>query len=94
LPLALGAGVGLAAVFAAASNTPLSLSVMAVELLGASLFPHAVIVCVLTYLISGQRSIYTAQRLLRRKTGAPLLRPTPLRDLHSAPPPKTESESP
>jgi H+/Cl- antiporter ClcA len=94
LPLSMGAGVGLASVFAAASNTPLSLSVMAVELLGANLFPHAVIVCVLTYLMSGQRSIYTAQRLLRGKSGMSLLRPTPLRDLHSAPPPEPETEAP
>ena len=83
LPLALGAGVGLAAVFAAASNTPLALSVMAVELLGASLFPHAVIVCVLSYLMTGQRSIYNAQRLLRSKDGRALARPTALRDLHA-----------
>src|SRR5882724_5695885 len=94
LPLSMGAGVGLAAVFAAASNTPLSLSVLAVELLGANLFPHAVIVCVLTYLMSGQRSIYTAQRLLRGKSGLALLRPTPLRDLHSAPPPEPEAKVP
>jgi H+/Cl- antiporter ClcA len=94
LPLSMGAGVGLAAVFAAASNTPLSLSVMAVELLGANLFPHAVIVCVLTYLMSGQRSIYTAQRLLRGKSGLSLLRPTPLRDLHSAPPAEPEAKAP
>jgi H+/Cl- antiporter ClcA len=86
LPLSLGAGVGLAAVFAAASNTPLALSVMAVELLGGNLFPHVVIVCVFTYLLSGQRSIYTAQRLLRSKSGALLHRPTPLRDLANARP--------
>jgi H+/Cl- antiporter ClcA len=88
LPLALGAGVGLAAVFAAASNTPLALSVMAVELLGGNLFPHVMIVCVLSYLLSGERSIYSAQRLLRYKHGAGLARPTALRDLHSptAPP--------
>lgn len=84
LPLALGAGVGLAAVFAAASNTPLALSVMAVELLGASLFPHAAIVCVLSYLMTGQRSIYNAQRLLRSKDGRAFSQPTALRDLHSA----------
>lgn len=82
VPLAMGAGVGLAAVFAAASNTPLALSVMAVELLGGNLFPHAVIVCVLCYLLTGSRSIYTAQRLLRGKDGRVLSRPTPLRDLH------------
>ncbi|MDB4973059.1 MAG: Chloride channel protein [Myxococcaceae bacterium] len=61
LPLELCAGVGLAAVFAAAANTPLALSIMAVELLGASLLPHAVIVCVLAHALSGRRSIYPSQ---------------------------------
>ena len=62
LPRELGAGVGMAAVFAAASNTPLALSIMAVELLGAHALPHVAIVCVLAYAISGRRSIYPAQR--------------------------------
>ncbi|MEO6599862.1 MAG: chloride channel protein [Polyangiaceae bacterium] len=91
LPLALGAGVGLAAVFAAASNAPLALSVMAVELLGASLFPHAVIVCVLSYLMTGQRSIYVAQRLFRSKDGRTFAYPTALRDLD---PPRPLEPSP
>ncbi len=90
LPLALSAGVGLAAVFAAASNTPLALSVMAVELLGANLFPHAVIVCVLSYLMTGQRSIYNAQRVLRRKDGRALPRVTALRDLNRPVSPEEE----
>jgi H+/Cl- antiporter ClcA len=81
LPLGLGAGVGLAAVFAAASNTPLALSVMAMELLGSAVFPHAVLVCVFAYLLTGHRSIYPAQRLLRGKSGARLAKPTALRDL-------------
>lgn len=89
IPLGLGAGVGLAAVFAASSNTPLALSVMAVELLGAPVFPHVVIVCVVAYLLAGHRSIYPAQRLLTGKGGARLGHPTALRDLRaaSAPPP-------
>jgi H+/Cl- antiporter ClcA len=62
LPLALGAGVGLAAVFAAASNTPLALSIMAVELMGAHALPHALIVCLVAYLLTGRRSIYPSQR--------------------------------
>jgi H+/Cl- antiporter ClcA len=69
IPLELGAGVGLAAVFAAASNAPLALSIMAAELLGATALPHVVIVCVVAYLLSGQRSIYPAQRLLGLKGG-------------------------
>jgi hypothetical protein len=59
---------------------------MAVELLGGNLFPHVAIVCVLTYLVSGERSIYSAQRLLRSKRGVRFLGPTPLRDLQSHPP--------
>lgn len=81
IPIELGAGVGLAAVFAAASNAPLALSIMAVELLGASAFPHAAIVCVVAFVFSGQRGIYPAQRLVSRKTGAPLSRLSTLRDL-------------
>jgi H+/Cl- antiporter ClcA len=81
LPVDLGAGVGLAAVFAAASNAPLALSIMAVELLGANAFPHAVIVCALAYLFTGHRGIYPSQRVRRAKGGAPLSRTTTLRAL-------------
>lgn len=81
LPRGLAAGVGLAAMFGAASNTPLALSIMAVELLGASMFPHVAIVCVLAYLITGHRSIYPAQRLVRGKAGGGAHRPTALRDI-------------
>jgi H+/Cl- antiporter ClcA len=62
IPLELGAGVGMAAVFAAASNAPLALSLMALELLGAAIFPHAAIVCVVAYVLTGKRGIYSAQR--------------------------------
>ncbi len=81
IPLELGAGVGMAAVFAASSNTPLALSIMAMELLGAPVFPHVVIVCVLAYLLTGHRSIYPAQRLLNGKGGVMLTHSTALRDL-------------
>jgi H+/Cl- antiporter ClcA len=84
LPLQLAAGVGLAAVFASASNTPLALSVMAVELLGAGMFPHVAIVCVLAYVLSGRRSIYPAQRISHDERGEPLARPIALRELTSA----------
>ncbi len=67
LPLELGAGVGMAAVFGAAANTPIALSIMAVELLGVGVLPHVVLVSVLAYLMSGRRSIYSAQRLSSAK---------------------------
>ena len=80
-------GIPVAAVFAAASNTPLALSIMAMELVGASSFPHVVIVCVLAYVMSGHRSIYPAQRLVRGKGGAGMEQPLALRDLVGPPPP-------
>jgi H+/Cl- antiporter ClcA len=81
VPLDMGAGIGLAAVFAASANTPLALSIMSMELLGASMFPHVVIVCVLAYLLSGHRSIYPSQRVIHSKSGIRLKKPTSLRDL-------------
>ena len=81
IPVDLAAGVAMAAVFAAASNTPLALSIMAIELLGGQLFPHVVIVCVLAYLFTGHRSIYPSQWLTRWKGGARLTHPIRLREL-------------
>jgi H+/Cl- antiporter ClcA len=62
IPLELGAGVGLAAVFGAAANTPIALSIMAVELFGTAILPHVAIVTLVAYVLSGRRSIYSAQR--------------------------------
>jgi H+/Cl- antiporter ClcA len=81
LPLELGAGVGMAAMFASASNTPFALSLMAVELLGTNALPHVAIVCVLAYVLSGHRSIYHAQRLFHEKGGKVLTPPLALRDI-------------
>jgi len=93
IPRELGAGVGLAAVFASASNTPLALSIMAVELFGANILPHVVIVCVVAYVISGRRSIYPSQRITPGKNGGAPAQPIRLRELtqiapnHEDPPP-------
>jgi H+/Cl- antiporter ClcA len=86
LPIALGAAVGVAAVFGSAANTPIALSIMAVELLGAAAFPHVVIVCVVAYLVSGHRGIYPAQRILQRKHGGVARQvPVALRDMRALP---------
>ena len=82
LPLEMGAGVGMIAMFAAASNTPLALSIMAVELMGREILPHAVIVCVIAYILSGHRSIYPAQRVFRDKYGQILPQVIPLSAWH------------
>jgi H+/Cl- antiporter ClcA len=92
LPVDLGAAVGMAALFAAAANTPLALSIMAVELVGSSALPHVAIVATVAYLLTGHRGIYPAQRIARLKHGGPLLsRLVPLRDLPNEP---TEARDP
>lgn len=95
LPIELGASVGLAAVFGAAANTPVALSIMAVELLGVAALPHVMIVTVLAYLLTGPRGIYPAQRIHVRKHGGLLRRPVALRDYRdSIVPPESEPPPP
>ncbi|WP_342377769.1 chloride channel protein [Myxococcus stipitatus] len=85
LPVDLGAAVGMAAMFAAAANTPLALSIMAVELVGAGVLPHVMIVATVAYLLTGHRGIYPAQRIGRGKHGGPLLaRWVALREMEEA----------
>ena len=69
IPLPMAAAVGMAAVFGAAANTPLALSIMAIELVGANVAPHVVLVSVLAYVLAGHRGIYPSQRLSRTKWG-------------------------
>jgi H+/Cl- antiporter ClcA len=93
LPIELGAGVGIAAVFGAASNAPISLSIMAVELLGGNAFPHVLIVTLVAYLLSGHRGIYPSQLLHRKKYGGPrFAKPVTLREYQEAPPKKPPAE--
>lgn len=61
VPVALGAALGMAGMFGAASNTPIALAVMAMELVGAGAFPHVLAVTVIATLLKGRRSIYSAQ---------------------------------
>ncbi len=63
LPIELGAGVGLAAMFGCASKAPLALSVMAVELMGIHILPHVLFVTAVATLVTARRSIYDAPLL-------------------------------
>ena len=61
LPVALCAGMGFVAVFAAATHTPLACIFMAVELFGADGLPYYAVACVLAHLVAGRSGIYSAQ---------------------------------
>lgn len=58
LPQSLLAGMGLVAVFAAATNTPIASVLLAIELFGISATPWMAIACLSAYCISSAKSIY------------------------------------
>jgi H+/Cl- antiporter ClcA len=68
LPSPLLAGMGFVAVFAGAANTPLSSTLMAIELFGPQAGIFAGVACVASYLFSGHASIYHSQRIGLSKT--------------------------
>lgn len=57
------AAMGLVAVLAGTANTPLSASIMAIELFGPAIAPYATVACVISFLVTGQQSIYPSQRI-------------------------------
>lgn len=67
LPTALLAGIGFTAVFAGAANTPLTCTILAMEIFGSTMGVYAGIACVMSYLFSGHAGIYHAQRIGARK---------------------------
>lgn len=71
--------IGMVAMLAGAANTPIAASVMAMELFGAGIAPHAAVACMVSFLIVGYRSIYPSQVLgmqkstsLKVQTGRPI----------------------
>ena len=78
------AALGLVAVLAGTANTPLAASIMAIELFGPQIAPYAAVACVISFLVTGQQSIYPSQRISLEggkagETAAPLPKDQPLR---------------
>lgn len=67
LPVGLMTGMGFVAVFAGATNTPLACIFMGIELFGAECGVYIAVACVVSYLFSGQNSIYNAQVIGEQK---------------------------
>jgi len=61
LPMALLAGMGLVAIFAGASNTPIASTILGFELFGIESVYFIGIACAFSYLFSGETGIYTSQ---------------------------------
>jgi len=60
--------IGLVGLLAGAANTPIAASIMAMELFGPKIAPYAAVACVVSFLISGHRSVYPSQVLSIRKS--------------------------
>jgi len=63
LPVALLAGMGFVAVFAGATNTPIACTVMAMELFGVHCGLYVGIACIMAYLLSANKGIYSVQMI-------------------------------
>ncbi|MDD5044201.1 MAG: chloride channel protein [Candidatus Omnitrophica bacterium] len=68
LDFATFAAIGLVAVLAGAANTPIAASIMAVELFGPKVAPYATVACVISFLMTGHRSVYPSQILSIKKS--------------------------
>ncbi len=63
LPLALLAATGFASVFAGCTKTPLACTVMAMELFGWQYGVFFLTTCLISFVISGKKGIYSSQRM-------------------------------
>ena len=70
LDVATFSAIGLVSLLAGAANTPIAASIMAVELFGPKVAPYATIACVISYLMTGHRSVYPSQVLTTKKSSS------------------------
>jgi H+/Cl- antiporter ClcA len=68
LDIAVFSAIGLVSVLAGAANTPIAASIMAVELFGPQIGPYAALACIISFLMTGHRSVYPSQTLGMRKS--------------------------
>ncbi len=59
--------LGLVSLLAGTTNTPLASSLLALEIAGPSIAPYASISCLVSFLITGHKSIYSSQVLAMKK---------------------------
>jgi H+/Cl- antiporter ClcA len=68
LNVATFSAIGLTSVLAGAANTPIAASIMAIELFGSAVAPYATVACVISFLMTGHRSVYPSQILSIKKS--------------------------
>ncbi len=64
------AAIGFLALLAGAANTPIAASIMAAELFGPQIASYAAVACVISFLMTGHRSVYPSQILSMTKSAS------------------------
>jgi H+/Cl- antiporter ClcA len=70
LDLQVFAAIGMVSLLAGAANTPIAASIMAAELFGPQIAPYAALACVISFLMTGHRSVYPSQVLAVTKSSS------------------------
>ncbi len=65
---AIYAPIGMVSLLAGAANTPIAASIMAIELFGGELGPYAAIACIISFLMTGHRSVFPSQMIGVKKS--------------------------
>jgi H+/Cl- antiporter ClcA len=60
--------IGFVSVLAGSANTPIAASILAVEMFGPTVAPYATVACVISFLMTGHRSVYHSQVLSMHKS--------------------------
>jgi len=68
MDVVLFSALGFVGLLAGAANTPIAASIMAIELFGPQIGPYAALVCVISFLMTGHRSVYPSQILAFKKS--------------------------
>ncbi|MCD1295566.1 voltage-gated chloride channel [Methanocella sp. CWC-04] len=61
LDIATFAAIGLVSVLSGATKSPIASSIMSIEIFGPHIGPYAAIACIISFIISGPRSVYPSQ---------------------------------
>jgi H+/Cl- antiporter ClcA len=64
------AAVGFVSLLAGAANTPIAASILAVEFFGSAIAPYAAIACIVSFLMTGHRSVFPTQILAFKKSAS------------------------
>jgi len=62
--------IGFVSLLAGAANTPIAASILAVEFFGSAIAPYAAIACVVSFLMTGHRSVFPTQILALKKSSS------------------------